>query len=154
MQGIWKEEIAGFNRKDTKRKKQTRHHTLKDKLAPLVHVKYKGDKDLSQVRETPIVIQRILYDNGKEVDFFLDDIAENGRYEIRERELHSFYYLPKLYIYGKLVPNYYRYYKDRSNKFAKRMGSRITRRKVKHWLEKGEDEKCSKELYYRGYEWF
>lgn len=38
MQGLWKESIGGWNHKDTKRKKQTRKNTLRDKGKALLNV--------------------------------------------------------------------------------------------------------------------
>jgi len=45
MQGKWKEQLGGYNAKDTKRKKQSRKHTLKDKIVGLMSVQYRGDKE-------------------------------------------------------------------------------------------------------------
>jgi hypothetical protein len=45
MNGLWKENLSGYDRKGNKRKKHTRKHTLKDKVKPLIKKFYYKDID-------------------------------------------------------------------------------------------------------------
>jgi len=38
MQGLWKENVGGWNHKDSRRKKQTRNNTIRDKGRMLLRV--------------------------------------------------------------------------------------------------------------------
>lgn len=82
MQGIWKEKIGGYNAKDKKRKKQTRKHTLKDKMVGLMSVGYRGDKTTDKYKVEPNVVDTRYYtDKGVEVDPVYIIFIVNMRYK-------------------------------------------------------------------------
>ena len=49
MKGLWKENLCGYDRKGNKRKKQTRHYTLKDNVQAIVHT-YRNNPELVDFR--------------------------------------------------------------------------------------------------------
>ena len=50
MQGLWKENLGGWNHKDTKRKRQSRKNTLRDKGRALIRAfDYRCDKECPEV---------------------------------------------------------------------------------------------------------
>ena len=74
MQGTWKEKVGGWNHKDTKRKKQTRKHILKDKVKPLIKKFYYDDKEFEDTIRYETIIEykadKAVYKNSGFVEYW------------------------------------------------------------------------------------
>lgn len=55
MQGLWKNSVCGWSHKDSKRKKQTHKHLVKDKYRAMVNADRRGDKNLPLYEEGEVV---------------------------------------------------------------------------------------------------
>ncbi|MBT5491375.1 hypothetical protein HOK00_03535 [bacterium] len=66
MQGTWKENLSGYNHKDTKRKKQSRKHTVKYKYQGFLKASLRKDKKLSSsiFKIEPIIEETTYLDKG------------------------------------------------------------------------------------------
>lgn len=250
MKGTWKEDIGGYNSKDTKRKRQSRKNTLKDSLQGLLSASFRNDKKVKNYKEAPTIIntqvewvngmrinekaiiylakirykkdyrphkegfrdyeekdikvwipqseQRrnqkyaMVYNTGedilqhvgleyfyktkakvnsvsyyellrefdvtvefiKEIDYITWDLSNEELFKKKEIEVYHGPYRKKVYVYGKRVPYEIPFWQRKySGKFAKKMGSRIIRKKFKQAIKKEKYEDCVKEEYYRGYHW-
>ena len=108
MTGTWKENISSYH-KDCRRKRQSRKHTLKDKVKPL--------------------IKKFRYKNI-DTDFIYTDFIYSDN--------NLCCYKNTIYIYGKPLPinwsNQYGFWSTKSRKPAAKMANRIGRAKCKEWI--------------------
>lgn len=99
MQGTWKENISGWNQKDSKRKKQSRKHTLKDKAKTLIKkFKYKNIKN------------KVIWDEGG-VEFIKDSscFKQSGWVESWKVEVETYIGKYKFYWNSDYFQNRYSY---------------------------------------------
>lgn len=85
MKGLWKEELSGWNHKDSKRKRQNRNHTIKDNLNELkksLNSDYINNKNISK-NELEIISYKDNYSNyiilNKNITLYLLDITYRDR---------------------------------------------------------------------------
>ena len=111
MNGLWKENIGGWNNKDTKRKKQSRKHILKDKGRALLKVydswfqEPKEDENIFREegavlwikekseykKQNMIEVCRVLVDNyDYKYSWFDDGILTDGFYQGKPRMAYNF----------------------------------------------------------------
>ena len=115
MQGTWKENLSGYDRKGNLRRRHTRKHTLKDKAKAL----YKRSDDIPD---------DIVVDYSDKYENIVDTVMKNGEltniYRIRVERIYGYYTSPyanilsPLYSYsvktGYLFDNYWRDWIDDS----------------------------------------
>lgn len=116
MQGLWKEKLCGWNHKDSKRKKQTRRNSFKDKA------------------------QGIASRHGCNFGFKFDlNRTKKHRYSCYSVETNETFCIKGIYgINFKSPRDWYTVYPESQGlrKKAQKEANRTTRAKLKQWLTK------------------
>lgn len=82
MKGLWKEQLSGWNQKDSKRKKQNRNHTIKDNLnelrKTLTSKKWNNNNNNIKKEEYELIVNKDKYSGqiieNKKMNLYLIDL--------------------------------------------------------------------------------
>jgi len=99
MNGRWKENIGGWNHKDSKRKAQTRKNTLRDKARVLIHsVDKRKNIDIWEESDIEIIEEKVNY---KQSDFYEVWSVNTGDYydDKRSKSFYAIEYNGKWFDY-------------------------------------------------------
>ena len=120
MQGLWKEKLGGWNHKDSKRKKQTRRNSFKDKA------------------------RGIASRHGSNFNFRFDlNRTKKHRYSCYNIETNDTFSIKGIYgINFKSARDWYTVYPETQGlrKRAQKLAHSITRAKLKNWIAKKDYE--------------
>lgn len=91
MKGLWKENLGSWNHKDTKRKKQTRKHTLKDNIKVLI----KEEINYYKEGECELVLPKPVYEDCGVVEVW-NVMFSKYEYFFDYSKPRRAYYIPQL----------------------------------------------------------
>ena len=117
MNGLWKEAVGGWNHKDSKRKRQSRKHTLKDKGRALLNAYDSFRRGIKK----------------ENADIFRQEGAsDRSCYTTRE-----FLYNKPLYSHTR-----YSFYCDGARrKYGQKLANKMSRNNCKKWIRNGDFDK-------------
>ena len=93
MNGLWKENLGGWNHKDSKRKKQSRNNTLRDKGRALLKIQETKDIGIREEGDVEYIDPKKVYKNNFYIEIWKIIISKEDEYLFKNTSKIRYAYL-------------------------------------------------------------